>query len=83
MIYNSVTETVGSTPIVRLNSVSDGLFADVYAKLEFKNPLGSVKDRIGLSMIKDAEEKGILNKETLIVEPTSGNTGIALAFICK
>jgi len=82
MIYNSVTETVGSTPIVRLNSVSDGLFADVYAKLEFKNPLGSVKDRIGLSMIKDAEEKGILNKETLIVEPTSGNTGIALAFIC-
>ncbi len=82
MIYNNITETVGATPIVRLNTVSEGLYADIYAKFEFKNPLGSVKDRIGLSMILDGEKKGLINRETLIIEPTSGNTGIALAFVC-
>jgi cysteine synthase A len=68
--------------LVRLNRVTEGLRATVLAKLELRNPLGSVKDRIGLAMIRAAEERGLINKETLIVEPTSGNTGIALAFVC-
>jgi cysteine synthase A len=80
-IYNNVVETVGRTPLVRLNSVTKGLNATVALKCEFFNPLGSVKDRIGMSMIEDAEKAGILKKETVIVEPTSGNTGIALAFV--
>src|SRR5258707_8845536 len=80
-IYNNIVETVGRTPLVRLNKVTEGLNATIALKCEFFNPLGSVKDRIGMSMIEDAEEKGILTRDTVIVEPTSGNTGIALAFV--
>ncbi|MEY4483482.1 MAG: cysteine synthase [Verrucomicrobiota bacterium] len=80
-IYNNVVETVGHTPLVKLNHVTAGLEATVALKCEFFNPLGSVKDRIGMAMIEDAEQRGILKKDTLIVEPTSGNTGIALAFV--
>jgi cysteine synthase A len=80
-IYNNIVETVGKTPLVRLNKVTVGAGATVLLKCEFFNPLGSVKDRIGMSMIEDAERKGILKKETVIIEPTSGNTGIALAFV--
>lgn len=81
-IYSDVTRTVGTTPLVRLNRISRGLHATLLAKLEFKNPLGSVKDRIGLSMIEAAERQELIRSDTLIVEPTSGNTGIALAFVC-
>lgn len=81
-IYSSVTLTVGGTPLVRLNKLSKGLDAEVLLKLEFFNPLGSVKDRIGRSMIAAAEADGKIDSKTLIIEPTSGNTGIALAFIC-
>jgi cysteine synthase A len=80
-IYNNIVETVGHTPLVRLNRVTAGLPATIALKCEFFNPLGSVKDRIGMAMIEDAEQKGILKPETTIVEPTSGNTGIALAFV--
>src|SRR5258706_1092229 len=80
-IYNNIVETVGRTPLVRLNRVSAGIGATVLLKCEFFNPLGSVKDRIGMSMIEDAEKRGILKKDTVIIEPTSGNTGIALAFV--
>ena len=80
--YQSVISTIGSTPLVRLNRLSEGLDAEIYAKLEFFNPLGSVKDRIAASMIAAAEMDGHIKPDTLIVEPTSGNTGIALAFIC-
>lgn len=81
-IFPDITKTIGSTPLVRLNWISRGLHADILAKLEFKNPLGSVKDRIGLAMIEAAERQGLIGKNTLIIEPTSGNTGIALAFVC-
>ncbi len=81
-IYYDITQTIGNTPVVRLNWITKGLNASILAKLEFKNPLGSVKDRIGLAMINEAEKQGLINKDTLIVEPTSGNTGIALAFVC-
>lgn len=81
-VSKNINSTVGSTPLVRLNAVANGLEAEIFAKLEFFNPLGSVKDRIGVSMIESAEEKGLINPETTIVEPTSGNTGIALAFVC-
>ncbi len=80
-IYNNIVETVGRTPLVRLNKVTAGLEAAILLKCEFFNPLGSVKDRIGMAMIEDAEKRGILKKETVIIEPTSGNTGIALAFV--
>ena len=80
-IYNNIVETVGRTPLVRLNRVTEGLAATILLKCEFFNPLGSVKDRIGMAMIEDAERRGVLKKETVIIEPTSGNTGIALAFV--
>jgi len=80
--FKNINSTVGSTPLVRLNTMADGLGAQIFAKLEFFNPLGSVKDRIGVSMIEAAETKGLINPDTTIVEPTSGNTGIALAFVC-
>jgi cysteine synthase A len=81
-IYSTVSRTVGSTPLVRLNRISEGLKAEILAKLEFFNPVGSVKDRIAASMIEAAERQGSIGPDTLIVEPTSGNTGIALAFVC-
>ena len=80
-IYNNIVETVGRTPLVRLNRVTAGVPATILLKCEFFNPLGSVKDRIGMSMIDDAERRGVLKKETVIIEPTSGNTGIGLAFV--
>jgi cysteine synthase A len=81
-IYNDITETVGHTPLVRLRRVTDGVGAEVLAKMECFNPLASVKDRIGVSMVTAAERDGLLKKDSIIVEPTSGNTGIALAFVC-
>lgn len=81
-IANDITELIGNTPLVKLNKITKGLNAVVIAKLESFNPLSSVKDRIGYAMIKDGEEKEIINKDTVIIEPTSGNTGIALGFVC-
>jgi len=81
-IYNDITETIGNTPLVRLNRMTEGIGAQVVGKLESFNPVGCVKDRIGVSMIDDAENKGLISKDTVIIEPTSGNTGIALAFVC-
>jgi len=80
-IYNNIVETVGRTPLVKLNKVTAGVDATVLLKCEFFNPLGSVKDRIGMSMIEDAEKRGLIKKDTVIIEATSGNTGIALAFV--
>lgn len=80
-LYNNIVETVGRTPLVRLNHITAGAGATVAVKCEFFNPLGSVKDRIGMSMIAEAEAQGLITKDTVIVEPTSGNTGIALAFV--
>ncbi len=80
-IYNDITETIGRTPLVRLKTLSDGLGGEIIAKIESFNPLSSVKDRIGVAMIDDAEKRGMLKKGGTIIEPTSGNTGIALAFV--
>ena len=81
-IYDNLTDLIGKTPLLRLRKMTAGAEADVVAKLESFNPGGSVKDRIGVSMIRDAETRGLINKNTVIIEPTSGNTGIALAFVC-
>ena len=82
VIFDNVGSIVGSTPLISLNKITEGLDCFVYAKLESRNPMGSVKDRIGLSMIETAEAEGLINPDTTIVEPTSGNTGLALAFVC-
>jgi cysteine synthase A len=81
-LYTSITDTVGSTPLVKINNTTAGLQADIYLKCEFFNPLASVKDRIGRAMIEAAERDGKLNANSVVIEPTSGNTGIALAFVC-
>ena len=81
-IYNNITETIGKTPLVRLNKIGRGLEAEILAKIESFNPCGSVKDRIGFAMIEEAEKQGLIKKSATIVEPTSGNTGIGLAFVC-
>jgi len=81
-IARDSTELIGNTPLVRLNRITEGVKAEVVAKLESFNPAGSIKDRLGTSMIIDAEAKGLINQDTVIVEPTSGNTGIALALVC-
>ncbi len=81
-IANDITELVGNTPLVRIRQVTDGAGAEVAAKLEFFNPANSVKDRIGVAMIDAAQEAGLIGPDTIVVEPTSGNTGIALAMVC-
>src|ERR1700751_646348 len=81
-IFNDITETIGGTPLVRINRLIPRDHATVLAKCEFFNPMASVKDRIGLAMIDAAEKAGKIDHDTVIVEPTSGNTGIALAFVC-
>jgi cysteine synthase A len=81
-IFSDVTKVIGSTPLIQLHHIAEGASASLFAKLEFQNPLGSVKDRIGIAMIEAAEAEGLIDSQTTIVEPTSGNTGLALAFVC-
>jgi cysteine synthase A len=80
-IFDDITKTVGNTPLIKLNHITEGLSATVVVKQESRNPLASVKDRIGVALIEDSEKKGLIKKGTVIIEPTSGNTGIALAFV--
>ncbi|MDP4878593.1 MAG: pyridoxal-phosphate dependent enzyme, partial [Opitutales bacterium] len=80
--YPSIIDTVGNTPLVRINNTTAGIDANIYVKCEFFNPLASVKDRIGKAMIEAAERDGKIGEGSIIIEPTSGNTGIALAFVC-
>ena len=80
--YNNIIETIGNTPLIKLNRITENVKPNIYAKCEFFNPGGSIKDRIGMSMIEKAEQESIINKDTVIVEPTSGNTGIGLAMVC-
>jgi cysteine synthase A len=80
--FNSITETVGNTPLIKLNNLSKDFPGNIFVKVESFNPLSSVKDRVGLALIEDGEKKGLIKKETTIIEPTSGNTGISLAFVC-
>jgi len=81
-IYNNILELIGNTPLVKINKLNIGN-ANIFAKVEYFNPAGSIKDRIGLALIEDAENKGLINKDTVIIEPTSGNTGIGLALVCQ
>jgi len=81
-IASNITQLIGGTPLIRLNSITKGLEAEIIVKLEFFNPASSVKDRLGLALIENAENKGLINKNSVIIEPSSGNTGIALAMIC-
>ncbi len=81
-ILDDITQTVGNTPLVKINRLTQGMDATILAKMEQFNPLSSVKDRIGLAMIEEAERRGLIHKDSVIIEPTSGNTGIALAFVC-
>jgi len=81
-IANTISDLIGNTPLLRLNRITKGCKGEVVAKLEFFNPCGSIKDRIGVAMIEAAEKEGLVTKDTIILEPTSGNTGIALAFVC-
>lgn len=81
-VAENISQLIGNTPLVRLNRVTSSVSATVFAKLEYMNPCHSIKDRIGLAMIEDAEKKGLLDKDTVVVEPTSGNTGIGLSYIC-
>ncbi len=81
-LFSNIEATIGKTPLVRLNRITREYSVEISAKLEYFNPLGSVKDRIGSAMINDAQKRGLITEKTLIVEPTSGNTGIALAFVC-
>ncbi|MBQ4646909.1 MAG: cysteine synthase A [Candidatus Gastranaerophilales bacterium] len=80
-VYNNILETIGKTPIVKINKLNSGI-ANIFAKVEYFNPAGSIKDRVALNMIEKAQELGLINNETLIIEPTSGNTGIGLALVC-
>ncbi|HRR96511.1 MAG TPA: cysteine synthase A [Candidatus Ratteibacteria bacterium] len=81
-VSKNITNLIGNTPLVKLNKLTEKCYAEIYAKLEFFNPCGSIKDRVAVNMIEEAERKGIINNDTVIIEPTSGNTGIGLAFVC-